>query len=68
MLRPHLSFPAARFTQQYDNSQTDSADYFGAELLSLLFSLVDMFSLFMLLRLGENYKCTCILFIYLTNQ
>lgn len=69
MLRPGLSFPVARFMQQYNNSQTDSADYFVTELLSLLFSLVDIFSLFTLLWLSANYnECTCILLIYLTNQ
>ena len=47
----------------------DPVDYFGVELLSLLLFLFDMFLLFTLLRLRENYsECTCILLIYLINQ
>ena len=37
--------------------------YFGTELLSLLLFSFDMFLLFMLLQISENYKCTCILLI-----
>ena len=47
----------------------DPVDYFGTELLSLLLFLFDMFLLFTLLQLSENYnECTCILLIYLINQ
>ena len=47
----------------------DPVDYFGTELLLLSLFLFDMFLLFTLLQLRENYnECTCILLIYLIKQ
>ena len=44
----------------------DPVDYFGVESLLLLLFLFDMFLLFMLLQLSENYnECTNMYVFYL---